>query len=56
MNAVSARNQLNGQVPEIGAGSAESLVTGDGFHLTSAITSQAVQDLGLKRTIRSWTW
>ena len=50
MNAMSARNQLSGQIAEIRAGSAMSLITltGDGFQLTSAITSQAVQDLGLK--------
>ena len=50
MNAVSARNQMNGQVAEIRAGEAMSLVTitANGRQLTSAITNQAVQDLGLK--------
>lgn len=48
---VSARNQLNGKVTDIQSGTAMSVVTiaGDGHQLTSAITNQAVQELGIKK-------
>lgn len=47
---VSARNQISGKVIDIQSGTAMSVVTiaGDGQQLTSAITNQAVQELGLK--------
>lgn len=49
-NAVSARNQLSGQISEFRTGEAMSLVTitANGLQLTSAITNQAVQELGLR--------
>ena len=51
MNQISARNQITGRVAEIQAGSAMSVVTvsADGHTLVSAITNQAVQELGLQK-------
>ena len=48
---VSARNQISGKVTDIQSGTAMSVVTiaGDGQQLISAITNQAVQELGLKK-------
>jgi molybdate transport system regulatory protein len=49
-NPVSARNQISGRVSDIQSGSAMSVVTiaAHGQQLISAITNQAVQELGLK--------
>ena len=49
-NAISARNQISGTVTSIRAGAAMSVLTiaADGQELVSAITNQAVQELGLK--------
>ena len=51
MNQISARNQISGQVADIQSGKAMSIVTisADGHTITSAITNQAVQELGLKK-------
>lgn len=50
MSQISARNQISGTVSEIQAGTAMSVVTvtANGQRITSAITNQAVQELGLK--------
>ncbi len=49
-NAISARNQISGTVSCFRAGAAMSMVTiaTDRQELTSAITNQAVQEMGLK--------
>jgi molybdate transport system regulatory protein len=50
-NQVSARNQINGTIAEIQKGAAMSVVTvsAQGHTITSAITNQAVQELGLRQ-------
>src|SRR3954470_19257748 len=51
MNQISARNQISGRVADIQAGQAMSIVTvsADGHTIVSAITNQAVHELGLKK-------
>ena len=51
MSQISARNQISGTVSEIQAGTAMSVVTvqAQGQRITSAITNQAVQELGLRK-------
>lgn len=50
-NQVSARNQISGTIAEIRKGAAMSVVTvsAQGHTITSAITNQAVQELGLRQ-------
>ena len=50
-NQVSARNQISGTIADIQKGAAMSVVTvsAQGHTITSAITNQAVQDLGLRQ-------
>jgi molybdopterin-binding protein len=50
-NSVSARNQIGGRIAEIQPGTTMTIVTisADGRTSRSAITSQAAQDLGLKK-------
>jgi molybdate transport system regulatory protein len=50
-NQVSARNQISGTISEIQKGAAMSVVTvsAHGHTITSAITNQAVQELGLRQ-------
>jgi molybdate transport system regulatory protein len=51
MNSVSARNQISGTIADIQAGTAMTIVTvsANGQTIVSAITNQAVQELGLKK-------
>jgi molybdate transport system regulatory protein len=50
-NQVSARNQISGTIAEIQKGEAMSVVTvsAQGHTITSAITNQAVKELGLRQ-------
>ena len=50
-NQVSARNQISGTIADIHKGAAMSVVTvsAQGHTITSAITNQAVQELGLRQ-------
>jgi molybdate transport system regulatory protein len=50
-NQVSARNQISGTVADIHKGAAMSVVTvsAQGHTITSAITNQALEDLGLRQ-------
>jgi molybdopterin-binding protein len=49
---VSARNQIGGRITDIQSGTAMSVLTvaGDNQQVVSAITNQAVQELGLKKS------
>ena len=51
MNSVSARNQISGRIADIQPGTAMTIVTvsANGQTILSAITSQAAQELGLKK-------
>ncbi len=51
VNQLSARNQISGTIAEIQKGAAMSVVTvsAQGHTITSAITNQAVQELGLRQ-------
>ena len=51
MNQVSARNQINGTVSDVQSGAAMSvvMVSANGQQIVSAITNQALKELGLKK-------
>ena len=50
-NQISARNQINGTIADIKQGTAMSVVTvsAQGHTITSAITNQAVREMGLRQ-------
>lgn len=57
MNKLSARNQLKGKIVEVKTGATTSHVRidiGNGVIITSAITNDAVADLGLKKGDDAW--
>jgi molybdopterin-binding protein len=57
MNKLSARNQLKGKIVEVKTGATTSHVRidiGNGVIITSAITNDAVADVGLKKGDDAW--
>ena len=57
MKKLSARNQIKGKVVDITKGATTSHVRidiGNGVIITSAITNEAVADLGLKKGDEAW--
>lgn len=58
MNQVSARNQINGTVSDVQSGAAMSvvMVSANGQQIVSAITNQALKELGLKKNDSVVAW